>query len=183
MGRWNNGGMSEQPGRYQRSFAGMIGAMVVLVLVVGAFVVFRDVTREDPADPVEAVEFKRAATYARTQADFDLLAPDRLPEGWIATSVRYRGGEEQSWHLGVLTDEKRYVGLEQSGRTVPDMVEDFVDEEASQGEDVSVAGETWESWTDDDEDLALVREADGVTTLVVGRVPLATLEQLIATLR
>ncbi len=175
--------MSERPGRYQRSFAGMLGAMVVLVLVVGAFVVFRETTREDPANPVVAVDFKRPAQFARDEADFELLSPQKLPEGWMATSVRFTQGDDQEWHLGMLTDEDRYVGLEQSNRTVDDMVEDFVDEKAEQGDDVTIAGESWESWTDAGDDLALVRESDDVTTLVVGRVSQETLEELIATLR
>ncbi len=182
-GRWNNGGMSEKAGRYQRSFAGMIGAMVVLVLVVCAFVVFRELVREDPQNPVEAVDYARPVQYARTEADFDLLAPQKLPEGWIATSVRFTDGSDQRWHHGLLTDDRRSIGLEQTALPIPDAVEEFVDEEATQGEDVTVAGETWQSWTDAGEDLALVRESDDVTTLVVGRVPQATLEELIATLR
>jgi hypothetical protein len=175
--------MSERPGRYQRSFAGMLGAMLVLVLVVGAFVVFRETTRDEPANPVEAVDFKRPAQFARDEADFALVAPQKLPEGWMATSVRFTQGDEQAWHLGMLTDERRYIGLEQSNRTVDDMVEDFVDEEAEQGEDITVDGETWESYTDAGDDLALVRESDDVTTVVVGRVSQETLEELIATLR
>jgi hypothetical protein len=177
------GSMSEQPGRYQRSFAGMIGAMVVLVLVVGAFVVFRNAVREEPGNPVEAVEIERPVEYARSEADFDLLAPDELPDGWIATSVRFTRGEEQGWHLGLLTDEERYVGLEQSPRPATDVVEEFVDEEATEGDEVTVGGESWQSWTDAEDDLALVREDGDVTTLVVGRVQQETLEELIATLR
>ena len=174
--------MSEQPGRYQRSFAGMIGAMVVLLLAVGAFVLFRDVVRDDPADPVQAVDYVGPAEYARTVADFDLLSPRDLPEGWIATSVRFTPGEEQAWHLGCLTDERHYVGLEQEDRPVSGMVEDYVDEDAVQGDDVEVAGQTWETWSDAGEDLALVNDSGGVTTLVVGRVPQETLEAFVATL-
>lgn len=158
--------MSEQPGRYQRSFAGMIGAMIVLVLVVGAFVLFRDAVRKDPSNPVEKVDFAQPADYARSQADFDLLAPDELPEGWMATSVRFTERGRQAWHLGVLTDEDRYVGLEQAERPVYAMVDEHVDEDASQGED-----------------LALVRRTGEATTLVVGRVPQETLEEFLATLR
>lgn len=178
--------MSEQPGRYQRSFTGMIGAMVVLLLAVGAFVLFRDLVRDDPADPVKAVDFEGPADYARGAAGFDLLAPDELPEGWIATSVTFTEGSderEQAWHLGCLTDERRYVGLEQADRPVSGMVEEYVDEEAVQGDDVEVAGRTWETWSDSGEDLALVNDSGGVTTLVVGRVPQDTLEELITTLR
>ncbi len=181
--RWNNGGMSEQPGRYQRSFPGMIGAMIVLLLVVGAFVVFRDLTRDDPASPVKAVDYTSPAKYAKTTATFDVLAPEELPEGWIATSVRFQDGEEQAWHLGTLTEDRRYVGLEQADRPISGMVDDFVDPEATQGEDVTVDGETWETWTDAGDDLALVRESGDGTTLVVGPVPQATLEEFIATLR
>ena len=175
--------MSEQPGRYQRSFPGMIGAMLVLLLVVGAFVLFRDINRADPVSPVKAVEYADAAEYAKDTATFEVLAPRQLPEGWIATSVTFTDGEEQAWHLGTLTEDRRYVGLEQADRPVSDMVEEFVDEEATQGEDVTVDGETWETWTDAGDDLALVRESDDVTTVVVGPVPQETLEELIATLR
>jgi hypothetical protein len=63
------------------------------------------------------------------------------------------------------------------------MVEAHVDEDATQGEDVQIAGDRWQSWTDDGGDLAVVREDPEVTTLVVGRVEQETLEELIATLR
>ena len=178
--------MSEQPGRYQRSFSGMIGAMVVLLLAVGAFVLFRDVNREDPVSPVKAVDYQGPVEYARDNADFDLLAPDPLPEGWIVTSVTFDQASdrrEQAWHLGSLTDELLYVGLEQAPRPVSAMVEEFVDPDAVQGDDVEVAGRTWETWSDAGDDLALVNDSGDVTTLVVGRVPQETLEELIVTLR
>lgn len=174
--------MSEQPGRYQRSFSGMLGAMVILVLVVVGFVVFRDVNRNDPPSPVKAEDYLTPAKYARTAADFPLLAPKKLPDGWIATSVTFDQGKKQAWHLGCLTEDRRYVGLEQAHRPIPDMVEEYVDPDAEQGDDVTTGGETWQSWTDAGGDTALVRRGDDVTTLVVGQVPLATLETFIATL-
>jgi hypothetical protein len=160
----------------------MIGAMAVLLLTVGAFVVFRDVNRDDPPSPVKAVDYRGEADYARDAATFDLLAPRKLPEGWIATSVTFTQVEEQAWHLGCLTDERHYVGLEQADRPVSSMVEDFVDQDAVQGDDVEVAGETWETWSDDGGDLALVSDSSGVTTVVVGRVPEETLAEFITTL-
>lgn len=175
--------MSEQPGRYQRSFPGMIGAMIVLVLVVGAFVVVRSLFQEEPQDPVEPVDITRPVEYARGQAEFPLLAPAELPEGWIATSVRFTDGDEQAWHLGFLTGERRYVGLEQAELPAATMVEQHVDEEATEGEEIAVAGEQWQRWAAPDDDLALVREGDDVTTLVVGRVSQETLEELLTSLR
>ena len=174
--------MSEQASRYNRSFGGMIGAMVVLLLVIGAFVVFRDLNRSDPPDPVQAIEYGTSARFARKAATFELVAPRRLPPGWIATSVRFQNGTDQSWHLGCLTGERRYVGLEQADAPLSSMLDEFVGEDATRGADVPVAGRTWQSWTTPDDDRALVRQTLQVTTLVVGRVPQATLETFIGTL-
>src|SRR4051794_22910435 len=157
--------MSSQPGRYQRSFRGMIGAMLVLLLVVAAFVAFRGALRNDPGDPVKAVDYKDPAKFARGEADFDVLVPRPLPDGWIATSVRYVEGPEQSWHLGMLTHDRRYVGLEQADRPASSMVEEFVDENAVEGDQVRIGGHSWQRWSDSGDDVALVRTGTGVTTL------------------
>ena len=161
--------MSSQAGRYQRSFSGMVGAMVVLLVVIGAYVAFRAVNRNDVADPVVPIDWKGPASYAREQADFDVLSPAALPQGWIATSARWAGGREPHWHLGTLTAQKQYVGLEQEDRTVDDMVQEYVDPDAARGKDVTIDGQRWQSWFDE-QDQALVRETGPVTTLVVGSV-------------
>lgn len=161
--------MSERPGRYQRSFGGMVGALIVLVGAVGAFVVVRSVFQADPADPVPSVAYQQDLAYYRSQARFPLLAPPSTPDGWKATSVRFVPIRPQSWHLGFLTDDRRYIGIEQSRRTISEMVAEFVDEkDATRGEDVEIDGVTWQTFTDSGGDTALVRRANGVTTLVVG---------------
>jgi hypothetical protein len=176
--------VSEQPGRYQRSTAGMVGAMIVLVAVVVGFVVLRDLNREDATNPVPPVEYEQAAAFADEKASFEVLVPGSLPEGWRATTVEYVPGAEDHWHLGLLTDEDRYVGLEQSDDSVRGMVETYVDEEAVKGGPQTVAGRSWTTYTDDGGDLALVRRDAGATTLVVGhRLPKAELVQFVASLR
>ncbi len=167
-----------QPGRYQRSFSGMVGAMLLLVLIVAGYALLRDLNRSDPADPVEPVDWRSTAAYARDEAGFEVLAPQRLPQGWIATSVRFGRGDQESWHLGVLTDQRRYIGLEQSEDSAGTMVETFVDEEAEADGEVSVAGQTWQVWRDE-EDTALVRESGDITTLVVGTVGREQLEDYV----
>lgn len=57
--------MSEQPGRYQRSFSGMLGALVVLLLVIGGFVAFRAVTRDDLEVEVETVDYLETVGFAQ----------------------------------------------------------------------------------------------------------------------
>jgi hypothetical protein len=156
--------------------------MVLLLVVVGAFVLFRDGNRTSPSNPVEPVEWRPAASYARQEADFRLLAPRRLPAGWYATSVRFDRAEGESWHLGILTDEGRYVGLEQTPDSPGTAVEEFVDEEAEQDGEVEIEGQTWQAWYDE-EDRALLLEGRDVTTLVVGTVSQDVLEDFVRSLR
>jgi hypothetical protein len=162
----------------------MVGAMVVLVALVLAWVVLRSLTTPDPGTPVRRVDYARDVPLARKVADFDLVAPRSLPRGWRATTVRYEPVPGAHWHLGVLTDTGRYVGLEQGDRPVGSMVEQYVDASASRGGPVDVAGRSWSTYTDGGGDLALVRRAGRTTTLVVGhRVPRSTLVSYVASLR
>jgi hypothetical protein len=103
--------------------------------------------------------------------------------------------DEQSWHVGLLTEEQRYIGIEQAERPVAAMVEDFVDEDARQAGQVDVDGTAWTRYVDpgrdldadpseaSDGDLALVRESGGATTLVVGTAPQDQLTEVAASLR
>lgn len=176
--------MSQQSARYQRSAGGMAGAMLVLGVLVIGWVVIRSLTSADPASPVQRVDYARDVPTAREAADFDLVAPPRLPRGWEATTVRYTPAPGARWHLGVLTDERRYVGLEQSRDPVRSMVEEFVDESATRGRPADVAGEAWSTYTDSGGDLALVRRSGVTTTLVVGHdVPRSTLVSYATSLR
>ncbi len=174
--------VSEQAGRYQRSATGMIGALLVLLAVIVGFVVFREVIREAPESPVEAVDYRQPLGFAREQAGFAVLAPERLPEGWKATNVDFTP-EPAHWHLGVLTDQDRYIGLEQAQSSTKDMVTTYVDADPSQGKDVIVDGESWSTWTDRGGDTALVRSEGKVTTLVVGSVEQDVLMDYVESLR
>lgn len=175
--------MSEKPGRYQRSASGMVGAMIFLVVVVVALVAVRNLLQEEPTSTVKEVDYRKTAEVGQEQVGFPILAPPTLPEGWRATSVRLTPEPTPAWHLGLLTDQDRYVGLEQSRRTEERMVEDFVDSDAVKGEPVQVEGRTWQTWTDEGGDTALTRVDDGITVVVVGTPELDVLTDFAATLR
>lgn len=175
---------SQSTARYQRSASGMVGAMVVLVGIVLAWVAVKAIAFDQPPAPARVVDYALSVPAARAAADFDLVAPPRLPEGWRASTVRFTPGSEAHWHLGVLTDQSRYVGLEQADDPVRSMVAEYVDEEAIRGEPVDVAGVSWATYTDSGGDLALVRRAGRTTTLVVGHeVPRSELLAYTASLR
>ncbi len=175
--------MSQQTARYQRSFGGMVGAMVVLVVLVLAYVGVQALS-EQPATTVQTVDYSRVVPAAREAADFELVAPQQLPAGWHATTVTFDRPPEAHWHLGVLTDQGRYVGLEQADDPVRTMVSEHVDEEARRGSPVDVGGASWSTYTDSGGDLALVRRVGRTTTLVVGHhVPRSDLVSYTAGLR
>jgi hypothetical protein len=83
----------------------------------------------------------------------------------------------------VLTDQGRYVGLEQSRGSVDTIVETYVDRAATKGEVVRIEGEPWQSWTDEGGDTALTRQQSGVTTLVVGTPDREVLVDYVTSLR
>lgn len=176
--------MSQQAGRYPRTFGGMVGAMIVLLAIVLVWVGFRALTSSDPASPVQSVDYAQDVPPARKAAHFHLVAPPRLPAGWRATTVTFTDTVPQHWHLGVLTDHDRYVGLEQAQQSRGSMVATYVGKDATRGAPVQVGGRTWSTYTDSQGDLALVRHRDRVTTLVVGHeVPRSALLDYVASLR
>lgn len=161
----------------------MVGAMVVVVAIVVALGLLGHAL-STPNNPAPAVSYRQEAHYAAAQADFPILTPGSLPDGWRATTVRFLPGSNASWHLGVLTDQNRYIGLEESHDPVPEMVHRYVSAHARKGPDAHVAGSRWRTYTDDGGDRAFVRRTDGTTVLVVGhQVPRAVLERYLARLR
>ncbi len=158
----------EKPGRYQRSANGMVGAMVVLVVLVGGFVGVQALGRDHDVEPARTVDYRPVADQARTAGTLFVFTPDPMPEGWRATSVSYAPGRAPTWHLGMLTDQGSYVGIEESLATEQDVVEKFVDPDAERGDKVRLRGLTWRVWTDSGGDYALVLSTRKQTVLVGG---------------
>ena len=161
-------GPTEKPGRYQRSANGMVGAMVVLVLLVGGFVAVQALGRDQDVDPVKTVDYQPVAEQARSAKKLFVLTPEPMPDGWRATSVSYVPGRAPRWHLGILTDDQKYVGIEESLSSEKDVVAEFVDPDAERGRDVRLKGRTWHVWTDSGGDYALVLPTPKETVLVGG---------------
>ncbi len=158
----------ESPGRYQRSANGMVGAMVVLVVLVGGFVGVQALGRDHDVQPARTVDYRPVADQARAAGTLFVFTPDPLPKGWRATSVSYVPGRAPTWHLGMLTDQGSYVGIEESLATENDMVEKYVDPDAERGDEVRLRGLTWREWTDSGGDYALVLSTRKQTVLVGG---------------
>lgn len=182
---------SRTPGRagaYQRSSGGLVGAMVITVLVVLAFVVFRGVTRDNESTPVRSVDYQAMVRAGRADHKLVLVAPESLPHGWEATSATYLTGVSPTWHLGLLTDRRKYVGVEEARASIRDLVEQHVDQAAERGKDVVIGGATWQTWTDAGGDYAVARELKAAGSpveswVVVGTAPEAQIRDLAGALK
>jgi len=134
-----------------------------------------------PDNKVEAVDYVTAVKAARGDADFEVLAPASLPEGWTATTVRYESGERGQWHLGVLTDEDEYIGLEQSGIGTQRAIERFAPKTEAKGK-TTVGGMSWQVRQSDRGENTLVREDGDITIILTGTADLAVIKAYAATL-
>lgn len=171
--------MSQQPSRrYQRSFGALVGAMLVTVAFVLAFVGWRALFRSDVDNEPVPVEWTESVELA-DEAGLPVVRPRSLPAGWTATSVELRAGDDPRWGLGVLTDDEQFIGIRQEDSSVEELVRTYVDEEAVAGEDAAVTSDvtdTWQTWTDEGGDRGYSAELGDEAVLVYGSAPADDIE-------
>jgi Protein of unknown function (DUF4245) len=160
----------------QQSHADMLRSMVVLALIVAVAWGCSQFWESDPETPVRRVDYTSELREARSRADYDVLAPRGLPSGWRATSVDVTASERSlDWHLGFVSPDDEYVGLEQSDGDLPPGVR-----RASDGREpdntLQIGGRTWDVFDPDGTDAVLVHVDGDVSTAVVssGGVALAS---------
>ena len=182
----------ERPARYSRTANGLLAALVVTVLAVAAFVVFRNSFRDQPEfdnGPIDYVEPVKAAQ----ENGIDLVYPRALPTGWSVTSIDFVPGARPAWGIGMLTDDGRFVGLRQEDADVDELLEAYVDENAEPGDESSLESDLrtgpWQTWADAGGDLAystMLENGDrstlGETILVFGSASRDDQEELISVL-
>jgi Protein of unknown function (DUF4245) len=175
---------ADGPGRYQRSIGGGVGAMVVLVVLVLAFVVLRSCTRDNPDVTPEAVDYLSAVGPVE-DAGLAAVYPPSLPNGWKATSIDFVPGERPAWGIGMLTDDGLFVGIRQADADLSSMLETYVDADAVQGDTVTVPGaltEQWQEWSDAGGDHAYSASLGDTEVLVYGTAPTEDLLTIVGSL-
>jgi hypothetical protein len=165
-----------------RTMRNLVGSLVLCFLFIGFLAL---VTWRPQEEKVRPVDYTEQLAEARKVAPYRVLAPQPLPGGWQATSAEVRAvaGEPVTWHLGVLTPDRRYVGLEQSN----DVPKDVIAAELGNVRDDGVSRIGTVTWQRkvllDRDERAIVLSAPGVTTILTGPVDYPTLESLATTLR
>jgi Protein of unknown function (DUF4245) len=175
-------------GRYTRSTGGLVGAMVVTVIAVVGFWALNALKTDHDSNSTPAVDYTAMMRAGRADHKLHVMAPTSLPAGWKATSATYQTGTAPGWHLGVLTDDGKYVGVEEALGGVKDLVEKYVDNDAVQGKDVTIGGQRYQTWTDVGGDYAVTRSVrigggDVESYLVGGSAPEAAIRDFAAGLK
>ncbi|MEO6604229.1 MAG: DUF4245 domain-containing protein [Aeromicrobium sp.] len=159
-----------------------MGDVVRSVAVLGALILvlwgFGQLFTNTPDKAVEPIDYVKTVANARPAAEFELVAPSTLPKGWVATSARFT---PTSWHLGVVTDNEKYVGLEQAKISAKQLVAKYAKDSKPAGT-VTIDGEVWGLRKGPEGDVTYVRNAGGVTTLVTGETKRAEVEAYVASL-
>jgi hypothetical protein len=183
-------GPPEKPSRYDRSFGGLLAAMIVTVLFVAAYVGFRAFIREQPDIEPESVNYLTCVSELQS-AGTTVAYPIALPAGWIDTSVAFQRGDPPAWRIGMLTDRGEFVGVVQQDRSLDELLTTYVDQAPVKGADASpdngLGVAQWQTWSDQGGDHAFSTEIDsgplaGQTLLVYGSAPVADQEALISLL-
>jgi uncharacterized protein DUF4245 len=155
----------------------MVGAMVVLVVIIGVVMGFYGSCSFSPGGPSvdpNAVPTADASAHlertARSVA-FPLREP-AVPKGWRANSASTAsvGAGEVVVRVGWVTSAGTYLQLSQSGGAVADVLVKETDrqEAPSPSGTVDVDGTTWTSYPARRDEPAWVTELDGTVLLITG---------------
>jgi hypothetical protein len=168
--------------RGRESVGDMVRSLSLVLVVVA--VVFLLTLRDEPDEKVTRIDYSEQLQAARHVAAYDVVAPVGLSRQWKATSA---GGDTDggavTWHIGFVTPDEHYAGVEQSDGPAAAFIDEHVDGAAKAGV-VTVAGSPWQRLEGGKpEQRALVLRGSGVTTMVTGSASFTELRQLASALR
>ena len=182
------GGQTFQSAKSRRRGRETVRDMVISLAVVGAGVaVLLLVTwrPHPPAGPV-VVDWRATASAASHQAKFPIETPRGLSDQWKATSARLEplpsSGGRTVWHLGFVTPENGYAGVEQSDAEAAGFIGDTL-KGAQPHELVTIGGQTWQVYGAGSNGFrSLVNTGSGSTVIVTGSASDAELRTLAGSL-
>jgi len=158
---------SGRPGPYQRSTGGLIGAILVLVVVVLAIVVFRGIFRTTPEYESPDIDYLSLVTTLQ-ESGLEPVYPPALPDGWTVKDAAFTPGDSPVFDLTFATDDERTAGLHQEDTSDRELITQYVGEDATEDdrEPLTTALGSWTPWTDTDGDHAYTTEIGDDTVLV-----------------
>jgi len=166
------------PGRAGLRMRDMIGAVVVLLVIVGVLVTVTRGCSFDPGGPnvspdsAPSVDASAKLRDAAGSAPFTLRQP-QVPADWRANSSSTSAvgaGADASVviRVGWVTPSGRYLQLSQSAGRGADVLATETGESGRSTGTVEVAGTSWDTYDSRRDELAWLTTVDGVVMLVTG---------------
>jgi Protein of unknown function (DUF4245) len=166
------------PGRAGLRMRDMIGAIVVLLVIIGVLVTFTRGCSFDPGGPnvspdsAPSVDASAKLRDAAGSVTFPVRQPE-LPEKWrtnsSSTSPVGAGSEANVVvRVGWVTPGGRYMQLSQSGARAADVLAAETGESGESIGSVEVDGVTWQEHASRRDEVAWLTTLDGTVTVVTG---------------
>lgn len=167
--------------------AGLVGALIVTLLAVGGFVIFREAFRDNKQVPTKAVDHQIWLERGRSDGRLLMVAPTAVPKGWTVTSASYDATERPVWRMGMLTNDDTFVGLVESLDSLDPLLQKHVQGNPQSTGTKSIGGRDWKAFTAAEGDGALVLtlkspEGEPETLMVYGDVGADSLRKFADTL-
>ncbi|MCA1655365.1 MAG: DUF4245 domain-containing protein [Pseudonocardiaceae bacterium] len=177
------------PGRAALRMRDMVGAVLLLVVIIGGVLAFYGGCSFSPGGPsvdprtAPSVDASDAFGKAASSVTFPVRHP-AVPDDWRANStstapVGTGATANVVVRVGWVTATGKYVQLSQSGARRADVVaKETGRENPKPTGEVEVAGVTWTSYPSHRDEPAWVTDLNGTTTLITGSAPKPELETL-----
>jgi hypothetical protein len=176
-----DGGVTDSerpPDRAGLGMRQMVGAMAVLLVIIGVIVAVTRGCSFDPGAPAAdrssapSVNVSAKLKEAAAAVTFPVRQPS-LPRSWHPNSsstapVGSGARANVVVRVGWLTPGGRYVQLSQSGAALPDVLASETGTEPARSGSVSVDGVSWATYPSRRDEVAWVAALDGAVVLITG---------------
>lgn len=138
---------------YQTSLAGLIGALVLCMLFIVAYVGMRAFTREELEVTAESFDYVPVVRQFQNEGS-EVLYPESVPAGWRATSLDNSPNKYPVFGLGFLTrddSDADFVGYKWADLSASSTAERAMGEDVEEGDTLTLEtpafGGEWTEWT------------------------------------
>lgn len=173
--------------RADRLGSTITGMVLSVLMVFGAVLFVAFFTFKPTDDSIKTVDFRTTVDAATKSGPFPPAVPVPVPDGWQATSVRYRVSANDpglaTWHLGFYITGDEYAAVAQSNGRSDEFLPEVTSRAKPEGKQ-TVNGQTWTRYVSTETGRrSLVYTANQLTTIVTGTLSFEGLGEFAASLK
>jgi hypothetical protein len=162
-----------------------LGLIAVIVAITLIFV--PNLVHPGKSSKLASANYSDDTVGFRQVTHHDALAPVGLPKGWYANGATFAnsGTKTAHLHIGWVTPNKKYAGLDESNATAPAFIVTVLGKAGAHvtGQ-VAIAGASWAERTSGRGERSLTTTTpDGITIVITGSASAVQQQQLAAALQ